>query len=444
MENVIFKLKEPQANVHKNKQKKTLVYLFFHFGFYEYLNNGTKRYKPLKYSTGLKILPYYWNDKPIYRAKQTKNFSYENFNTTLSNIENAIIDLHRKLKNDRIIPTPEKLRHELNILLGKGAQTGKMNLVNFADIIINESTNGARLTKKGKRISPLTVKGYKTTLNHLKKYQEEINKEVDLDSINLKFYKKFTEYFNQKNYATNTIGKNIKNVKVFLKEAYKRRITKNQDFLDEDFRVIEEETEQIYLNDSELKKIYELKLTNNKKLEKVRDLFIVGCYTGLRFSDLKQIKPLNFTQNETQLKIKTQKTGELVIIPLHWTIKEIISKHNGELPPPISNQKMNKYLKDIGKDAKINNLESTSITKGGLRVDKTYKKYELITVHTARRSFATNMFLNDVPTISIMKITGHKTEKSFLRYIRISPEENAKKLAEHPYFQKPSNLKIVK
>jgi integrase len=105
---------------------------------------------------------------------------------------------------------------------------------------------------------------------------------------------------------------------------------------------------------------------------------------------------------------------------------------------------MNKYLKDIGKDAKINNLESTSITKGGMRVDKTYKKYELITVHTARRSFATNMFLNDVPTISIMKITGHKTEKNFLKYIRISPEENAKKLAEHPYFQKPSNLKIVK
>ena len=444
MENVIFKLKEPQANVHKNKQKKTLVYLFFHFGFYEYLNNGTKRYKPLKYSTGLKILPYYWNDKPIYRAKQTRNFSYENFNTLLDNIENAIINFHRKLKNDRIIPTPEKLRHELNILLGKGAQTGKMNLVSFADIIINESTNGARLTKKGKRISPLTIKGYKTTLNHLKKYQEEINKEVDLDSVNLKFHKMFTEYFSKENYSTNTIGKNIKNVKVFLKEAYKRGITKNQDFLDEDFRVIEEETEQIYLNDSELKKIYELKLTNNKKLEKVRDLFIVGCYTGLRFSDLKQIKPLNFTQNETQLKIKTQKTGELVIIPLHWTIKEIISKHNGELPPPISNQKMNKYLKDIGKDAGIDNLESTSITKGGLRVDKTFEKYKLITVHTARRSFATNMFLNDVPTISIMKITGHKTEKSFLRYIRISPEENAGKLAEHPYFSANSNLKIVK
>lgn len=153
MENVIFKLKEPQANVHKNKQKKTLVYLFFHFGFYEYLNNGIRRYKPLKYSTGLKILPYYWNDKPIYRAKQTKNFAFENFNTTLNNIENAIIDLHRKLKNDGIIPTPEKLRHELNIQFGKGAQSEKMNLVNFADIVIKESGNGSRLTKKGKRIS---------------------------------------------------------------------------------------------------------------------------------------------------------------------------------------------------------------------------------------------------------------------------------------------------
>ena len=443
MENVIFKLKEPQANVPKNKQKKTLVYLFFHFGFYEYLNNGNKRYKPLKYSTGLKILPYYWNDKPIYRTKQTKNFAYEDFNTTLNNIENVIINLHRKLKNDGNTPTPEKLRHELNILLGKGIQAGKMNLVSFADTIINESINGTRLTKKGKRISPLTIKGYKTTLNHLKKYQEEVNKEVDIDSVGLKFYKHFTEYFNQKNYSTNTIGKNIKNVKVFLKEAHKRGITKNQDFLDEDFRVIEEETEKIYLNDSELKKIYKLNLANNKRLEKVRDLFIVGCYTGLRFSDLKQIKSQNFIKNETHLKIKTQKTGELVIIPLHSTIKEIIRKYNGELPPPISNQKMNKYLKDIGENAKIDNLESTSITKGGMRVDKTYKKYKLITVHTARRSFATNMYLNDIPSISIMKITGHKTEKAFLRYIRISQEDNARKLAEHPYFKQKSDLKIV-
>jgi len=443
MENVIFKLKEPQTRIPKNRQKKTLVYLYFHFGFYEYLNDGTKRYKPLKYSTGLKILPYYWNDKPIYRAKQTKNFLYENFNTTLNNIESTIVDLHRKLRNDENIPTPEKLRYELNVLLGKGPLTGKMNLVNFANTVINESINGARLTKGGKKISPFTIKSYNSTLNHLKKYQEEVNKEIDIDSIGLKFYKHFTEYFNEKNYSTNTIGKNVKNLKVFLKEAYKRGITKNQDFLDEDFRVIEEETEKIYLNDSELEKMYSKNLSNDKHLERVRDLFIVGCYTGLRFSDLKQIKPQNFIKNETHLKIKTQKTGVPVIVPLHWTIKEIIRKYNGELPPPISNQKMNKYLKKIGEKAKINNLESTSITKGGMRVDKTYKKYELITVHTARRSFATNMYLNNVQTVSIMKITGHKTEKAFLGYIRISQEDNARKLAKHPYFKQKSDLKIV-
>jgi len=81
-------------------------------------------------------------------------------------------------------------------------------------------------------------------------------------------------------------------------------------------------------------------------------------------------------------------------------------------------------------------------TKGGLRVDRKYKKHELITVHTARRSFATNMYMADVPTISIMKITGHRTEKSFLKYIRISQEDNANKLMNHPFFN--SEMKIAR
>ena len=144
------------------------------------------------------------------------------------------------------------------------------------------------------------------------------------------------------------------------------------------------------------------------------------------------------------IRIRTQKTGELVVIPLHWMIRDILDKYEGALPKPVSNQKMNEYLKEIGELAKINTISNTSITKGGLRVDKASKKFELITVHTARRSFATNMFLAEVQTISIMKITGHKTEKSFMKYIRISQEDNAIKLADHPFFKEITNFKIVK
>jgi integrase len=123
-------------------------------------------------------------------------------------------------------------------------------------------------------------------------------------------------------------------------------------------------------------------------------------------------------------------------------IKEILRKYSGDLPSIISNQKMNKYLKEIGNRAGLKQTVTISITKGGMRMDRNYKKFELITVHTARRSFATNMFLAGITTISIMKITGHKTEKSFLKYIRISQEDNALKLAEHPFF-KASRLHVV-
>jgi integrase len=95
---------------------------------------------------------------------------------------------------------------------------------------------------------------------------------------------------------------------------------------------------------------------------------------------------------------------------------------------------MNEYIKKVGEIAKINEMTMSSITRGGMIEKTTTEKYKLISTHTARRSFATNLFLADVPAITIMKITGHKTDKSFLRYIRISQEENANKLLNHPFF----------
>jgi integrase len=247
----------------------------------------------------------------------------------------------------------------------------------------------------------------------------------------------------KKDYSTNTIGKNVKNIKVFLKEAFKRGLTTNKIFEDEDFRVTEEDTEQIYLKDDEIMRLYNLDLSKDKKLEKVRDLFIVGCHTGLRFSDLGQIREENFIENNTQIRIRTQKTGELVVIPMHYVVREIHKKYEGKLPKMISSQKFNKYLKDLGEKAKINCPVFRSLTKGGLRVNKPVDKYKMMVSHTARRSFATNMFLAGAPSISIMKITGHKTEKAFMKYIRISQEDNARLIKDHEYFNPSKKLKVV-
>jgi len=177
-----------------------------------------------------------------------------------------------------------------------------------------------------------------------------------------------------------------------------------------------------------------LDLKNDKQLEGVRDLFIIGCFTGLRFSDLSELKKENIIDGN-KIKIKTNKANEIVIIPLHRYVREIIRKYNGEIPKALSNPKMNLNLKHLGTLAKINDLAEVSITKGGKLVKNTVKKSSLICTHTARRSFATNLYLKGIPSITIMKITGHQTEKSFLRYISISQEENANKLLDHPFFK---------
>jgi integrase len=220
-----------------------------------------------------------------------------------------------------------------------------------------------------------------------------------------------------------------------MNEAVDRNLTTNLQFKNKRFRTVEEPSETIYLTEKEIKRIHDLDLSDNVRLEKVRDLFIIACYTGLRFSDLVELRNENIINKGTVVRITTVKTGEVVIIPLKGFVKEILKKYKGIPPQAISNQKMNEYLKELGEKAELSDDVIISCTRGGKRHRETFKKHELITTHTARRSFATNAYLQNVPTISIMKITGHRTEKSFLKYIKISQEDNANKLISHPFFK---------
>lgn len=274
-------------------------------------------------------------------------------------------------------------------------------------------------------------------MNILVAFETFKRKKVTFENVNLDFYNDLLEYLTkERNYSPNTIGKHIANIKLFLGEATLRGITTKVDFKSKRFKTTSENVDNIYLSVDELLKIYNFDFSSYKKLEHTRDLFIIGCFTGLRFSDFTLLKMENIS--EGTIKIRTQKTKETVVIPIHWTVKEILQKG---LPRPISNQKMNDYLKELGEKVGINEPIYRTQTKGGLTVETTNKKYELITTHTARRSFATNLFLSGFPSISIMKITGHKTEKSFLKYIKVSQEENAKLLQLH-WGEKPL-MKVV-
>ena len=432
-----FFLKDPKS------KDPTLIYLIFQFNYYEIIN-GKKRFKPLKYSTGEKIQKKYWNPS-TYRARNTDDYpQHKEQNARLRTIAAIIEDEHRKVLNDGLTPTPVLLKERLKIRLGKSEPVvEKITLFGYIDQLIEDCKSGKRLTDDGRKFSNYTIKGYKTTKTRLEDFQTEYNRTIDFDIIDMDFYNDFLNYFNEHEYAINSIGKNIKNLKVFMRLAAEKKLHANYEFQNKKFKTIEEKTDSIYLSEAEIEKIYNHDFSTDTSREKTRDLFVIGCYTGLRFSDYGKIVIENIKKIDkgTFLHINTQKTNEKVVIPLNWIVLEILKRYDWNIPKSFTNQEMNRERKVIGKDAKIKEKVSTGITKGGVREDSVAEKWELITTHTARRSFATNMYLAGIPPISIMKITGHRTELAFLRYIKISQEDNALKLMDHPYFSREKPTK---
>ena len=280
-----------------------------------------------------------------------------------------------------------------------------------------------------------TIDSYKACRRNLREFEQWRGLRITFDNIDLDFYYKLVNYLiEEKNYAKNTIGYCIKELKLFLNEATERGLNTNMAFKSRKFKVLREDAENIYLTEQEIDDIYNLDLSNQPpRLDKVRDMFVLACNVGLRISDLKRVNSSNI--KEKTINIRTQKTGELVVIPINSRVREILDKYDGAMPPAYSEQKFNDYIKELGELAGIDDPTNKSMTKAGSVATETKPKYMLITSHTARRSFATNAYKNGVPTIAIMKITGHRSVKTFLNYIKIGKEENAEQIANHPFFK---------
>ena len=280
-----------------------------------------------------------------------------------------------------------------------------------------------------KRLSANTIRSYKTSIKNLKNYEKYAKIRLDWHNIDMDFYHDYYDYYiNYLDLKMNGFGKIIKLLKTILNDATEQGYNDNKIYKSKNFKVVKENVDNIYLNEEELDHLISLDLSHDQKLEKVRDLFYVGCYTGLRFSDLGEVNYSNIKGN--MLHINTQKTGASVIIPILKELRVIVDKYKADLPKPYTNQVMNRYLKELGQLAGLDDSVNTYNNKGTGRIKSTFKKWELISTHTARRSFATNMYKRGIPTLSIMMITGHSSEKVFMGYIKISGEENAQRFLE--------------
>ena len=222
----------------------------------------------------------------------------------------------------------------------------------------------------------------------------------------------------------NTISRYFQCVRLFLTSARKQNIHVPAD--ETLFKSKGEKVENVVLTSEEMDALFRLDLRNNKRLERVRDMFLIGCYTGLRYSDICTVIRKDCINREKMLiTVHQKKTGGLVVIPLHPNLIEILERRNYELPKPISAGSFNKYIKEVVMLAGINEPVELKRHRGGKRILTTSPKYQLISCHTARRSFATDLYMRGVPPELIMVFTGHCSRDAFYHYICITPEQKA-------------------
>jgi integrase len=276
-----------------------------------------------------------------------------------------------------------------------------------------------RLTAKHKMVIKL-----KTIKNHLKEFLGK--KKMYLVEYNQGFINRLIHYWEQKiGLQPNTIHKNFRFILLFLNYLKKEGIIESDFYLNFQYpRSVE--TNTIVLTKSEVVKLMDY-LPKTTSESKVRDLFLVLIFTGLRFGDAIRINQ-SWVRGEF-LFINTQKTGEKVSIPLHPKLKEVLMKYNFDLAPlKISNQKFNDYVKGLCEAAEIKVPVEIVRHEKGVKKYLVFPKFKLIASHTGRRTFITNAILAGIPLPVIQKITGHKKLTTLQKYVEIADDSKKSEL----------------
>ncbi len=308
---------------------------------------------------------------------------------------------------DAIAPTATTIRERMEKVLRPAFQIADRRiptLTEFMDKFIRENI-GLK--------APNTVKSYVSTKNRFVEYCQKCGEQFDFNDINLSWRSGFIKFLQGLGVTRNTEGKHIKNMKVFLNEATERKLNTNIEFRSKSFSKPNEDVDKIFLSMDEIIRISALDLSADALKDTVRDYFVISCLTSLRYSDFIRIKPENIVDGQIQLK--TSKTGQEVVIPISPLVRAILEKYSFKLPTAPCNQVFNRYLKEIGCLAEL--IEPTTVIKtiGGVKKVEVYKKWELISSHTGRRSLISNCILQGINTSSIMLISGHKSLKGVPR-----------------------------
>lgn len=407
--------------------------------------------------TGIKVPPCYWNRKQqcIADTLPAENGSAAELNKELLRVLSAVNALALKARAVRteergvFIKTsfsPDLVHENVEEIICEKENKEKKRQQDMLDVYYQFDEY---IKSKQRKVGKATLTVYRNVKSHLLAFEEYRKQKITFNSFDFGFYEDFVDYLTFEHIhlrrqtvltglRLNTIGKTIKHLRGFIKDRVKRKIIPLIDLTD--FKIPEEDSDAIYLTHEEIAKIYQTDLREHPHLIEYRDLFVLACLTGLRFSDFSNLRPEDLQKD--MLYKKQEKSDHWVVIPLRHEAKLIFTRQFKERIPELTNPEFNRHIKTIGELAGITRMVKFSYKKGNKTISVNKPKFEWITSHTARRSFCTNEFLAGTPVELIMKISGHKRTKDFYKYIRITPEEAAIKIKE--LWLARNDMKLIK
>lgn len=396
----MFHLKKPNPST-----GESLIYMQFNY-------HGIKCIM----STERTINPAFW-DKP--RELPTRNYKdYALLKAHLSNIEDTVRTVYQEMIREAI-PSKAALSNEIRKRLNVDHA---LSFNSFAENWI---------ASRKRDLADKTYWNIKNTI----KIVYEFNPKLTFDMITTTTMRQFRLFLlDKRKFGQNTASRIQAIFRQIINEATEEGLNKNFAYKTRKETIGEVETTQVYLTEKELDLLWNLKnLTPLGQV--VRDRFLVACYTGVRFSDISKINKSNFRRDKSYwyFMITPMKTEYTCTIPAHPRVLEIMERNNWHLREVI-NDEFNSVIKTLCKKAGIDSPVEVITYPSGIIHREVKPKYSMVVTHTGRRTLICNLYLSGVPVETIMKISGHRTHKSFMKYLRLAPDSHMEVAIKSGFF----------
>ena len=391
----------------------------------------------IEFTTGYRIDVAKWDvDKQRVKNGCTNKLkqSASEINVALLGYYTELQEIFKRFEVAEIVPSPAEVKEAFNNRYGQNEkiELASADTSNVPSNFYEAFDDFVRVCGRQNDWTHSTFEKFAAVKNHLKNFRSELS----FDFFDEEGLTEYVQYLRDvREMRNSTIGKQLSFLKWFLRWSFKQGMHSNNAY--DTFKPKLKDTQKkiIFLTWEELNRLREFKIPPTKQaLERVRDVFLFQCFTGLRYSDVFNLRRSDIKGDH--IEVTTVKTSDSLIIELNDHSRAILEKYkdvefeNDRALPVITNQKMNDYLKELAELAEINELVRQTYYKGNERIDEVTPKYALLGTHAGRRTFICNALALGIPPQVVMKWTGHSDYKAMKPYIDIADDIKASAMSK--------------